>query len=185
MLKNIIEQVNLDDFLKGRKKFEWNDDVMFKRMVKVRDSRSPPNFKLLLSFGGWNYCQETGGGCVDAYLVAMMETTCVVEVLDWEYPGKEDKETYTMLMREMADVFHKRNLLVTAAVPLAKSKMEDGFKVKELAEILDLVNVMTYDCHGGSWENRTGLNSPLYTLKTDKDKFSMKMIKSESIISKP
>ena len=35
-------------------------------------------------------------------------------------------------------------------------------KLIKLNHILDFINLMTYDLHGGGWENVTGLHTALY-----------------------
>jgi GH18 family chitinase len=58
--------------------------------------------------------------------------------------------------------FQPYNLLLTAAVGAGNSSIENGYEIDKLAPHLDFINLMTYDFHGGSWENVTGFHTALY-----------------------
>uniref|UniRef100_A0A8D0B099 chitinase n=1 Tax=Salvator merianae TaxID=96440 RepID=A0A8D0B099_SALMN len=60
----------------------------------------------------------------------------------------------------------KPRLLITAAVSAGKATIDAGYEIAELGKSLDIVNVMTYDFHGG-WDTFTGHNSPLYVGSAD------------------
>lgn len=51
--------------------------------------------------------------------------------------------------------------MLTAAFGPAKSTVQKGYELRELAKLLDHVHIMCYDYHG-SWDNKTGHNAPLY-----------------------
>ncbi|KAK0046289.1 chitotriosidase-1, partial [Biomphalaria pfeifferi] len=53
-------------------------------------------------------------------------------------------------------------LVLSAAVAGGKENIDVGYEVREIAESLDMINLMSYDFHG-SWESVTGHNSPLYS----------------------
>jgi len=98
--------------------------------------------------------------------------------LDWEYPGvaghngasgatPRDKSNFVTLVQEMKVAFEKEavtsgkaRLLVTAAVGVGKSTVEQAYNIRQLGQHLDWINLMTYDMHG-SWESQTGHNAPL------------------------
>ena len=60
----------------------------------------------------------------------------------------------------MSAVFRPRNWLLTAAVPAAVFRINDGYDVPRLAQALDFINVMTYDMHG-TWDNYADHHAPL------------------------
>ncbi len=61
----------------------------------------------------------------------------------------------------MRAVFNKHGWLLTAAVPVAKFRLEEGFEVTQLGQLLDQIHLMTYDLRG-SWVGYTHFTA-LYT----------------------
>lgn len=45
--------------------------------------------------------------------------------------------------------------------------IKTGYEIDKIAPYLDFINLMTYDFHGGSWENVTGLHTGLFARSTD------------------
>ncbi len=93
--------------------------------------------------------------------------------LDWEYPTAvgngnthtaADRHNATELFREFRrqlDVLGAtagKHYLLTAAIPAAKNSNK-YYELKTVSEILDYVNVMTYDFHG-AWDPFTDFDSP-------------------------
>jgi chitinase len=104
--------------------------------------------------------------------------------LDWEYPVvaghnsniqpfqdvTQDYANYITMLRVMKSEFNAESasapLLLTAAVGVGKHTADTAYNIPEMNKYLDLINLMTYDLHGG-WEDRTGCNANLYA--TDED----------------
>merc|ERR1712112_11440 len=87
---------------------------------------------------------------------------------DWEYPGnregsdiEHDKHDFTLLAQELGGALHDQGKLLTAALSADPKKAGEAYEVAEISEVLDLLNIMDYDYHGG-WEDFTGHNTPLY-----------------------
>jgi len=57
-------------------------------------------------------------------------------------------------------------LLLTAAVGVGKSTVEQAYDIPAMSELLDLIGLMTYDLHG-TWESVTGFNAPLFATAED------------------
>lgn len=97
--------------------------------------------------------------------------------IDWEYPGaygagdnpkayiQQDKENFTALLTEirlylehLQPATGKRYQLSIAGAP-GRSRLEN-IEGKEIAGIVDQVNIMTYDLHGG-WDHQTAHHTNL------------------------
>lgn len=137
-----------------------------------------PHLKTLISVGGWTW----SGRFSDVALTEQSRTTfaesCVQFIrdygfdgvdIDWEYPVEgglesnirrpEDGVNYTLLLRELreqldaAALVDGREYLLTIASPAGWDKLRH-LELAELNEILDWINVMTYDFRG-SWDLST------------------------------
>ncbi|MCU1676587.1 MAG: hypothetical protein JWM93_1345 [Frankiales bacterium] len=93
--------------------------------------------------------------------------------IDWEYPtaagagnvhSDADRHNATLLFQEFRrqlDAIGQtagKHYLLTAALPAAKNSA-NYYELKPVSEILDYINVMTYDFHG-SWDPYTDFDSP-------------------------
>ena len=73
----------------------------------------------------------------------------------------EDKENFTALLQEFRDQLDaKGSYLLTIAGAGGAEKMA-SMELLKVSEIVDWVNVMSYDFHGG-WDSTTGHNAPFY-----------------------
>ncbi len=52
--------------------------------------------------------------------------------------------------------------MLTIAVAAEKRTVLNGYDIVSIVDDVDFVNVMSYDYHG-SWDNKAGFNSPLYS----------------------
>ena len=100
--------------------------------------------------------------------------------VDWEYPGythavttvrPEDKQTYTLLLKEMRQRFDKEGKklgrhLVTSSATGATPIWLEHTDMREASKWLDTVNMMCYDWYNAV-EPNTGHDSPLYTNPAD------------------
>ena len=114
--------------------------------------------------------------CLDLYLGDYPKVIDGFD-LDWEFPGvgdaarPEDKHNLTLLMQEFRrqlDEAGRRNgrtYLLTAAVPTSPGLVQN-YELKELAEVSDWFNLMTYDFHG-AWDKVTNFTAPLYRATGD------------------
>lgn len=130
-----------------------------------------PELKVILSIGGWaadgfSQAASTKEGRETFAKTAM----AIVEKwdfdgmdIDWEYPcsdqagiayGPEDKENFTLLLTELRKILdsseskNNKKYLLTAAVG-GEQYFIDGTEMDKVAQILDYVNLMTYDLRGG------------------------------------
>ena len=80
--------------------------------------------------------------------------------LDWEFPAERgspasDRQKFSMLCQELADAYHSKGLLVTAAVKASTSAIQRSYEVAKISRSLDFINLMTYDLYG-SWDPKLG-----------------------------
>ncbi|KFD62705.1 hypothetical protein M514_09163 [Trichuris suis] len=160
---------------------EWNDVASFYDVMN-EFKRHDPNLKVLLSLGGWSFGTKkfknmsSSAELRTSFIASLMRFLRKYSFdgfdLDWEYPDTaSDRLAMVELCKAIAERFHWENrrgkkpaLLLTAAVAAGQDKIEKAYDVPALARqciftYLDFVNVMTYDFHG-SWETKTGINSP-------------------------
>lgn len=141
------------------------------------------NIKVLLSIGGW---EDSGNfPAVAASLDARKQFahSCVEQIrkfgfdgidVDWEYPcyadhkgTPADRSNFTILLKTTRDSLvalgkeQGKQLLLTAALP-AGASLAASFEIEKIADVLDMLNVMTYD-FSGPWDTVSGHNSPLYS----------------------
>lgn len=158
---------------------EWNDEKMYEKLQKLKQSN--PDLKTLIAVGGWNaasYQFTTMVATASSRRTFIQSTLSFLQKygfdgldLDWEYPTKrggkpQDKQDFAVLVKELKEAFAGEGYLLTAAVPAGKTNIDDGYDAGSLAINLDFINLMSYDLHG-SWDRKTGENSPLYPSSTD------------------
>jgi len=139
--------------------------------------------KVLLSLGGWEDSDNFPAIAATPLLRAAFARSCLEAIseygfdgidIDWEYPGYVDHKgtpgdarNFTLLLQTVRDSLSAygartgRTYLLTAALP-AGANHAANIEVKKIAEILDQLNIMTYD-FSGPWDSRSYHNSPLYS----------------------
>ncbi|MGA7160538.1 MAG: glycosyl hydrolase family 18 protein [Bacteroidota bacterium] len=138
--------------------------------------------KVMLSIGGWEDSNIFPVVASTEALRTEFAHACIEAIkkfdfdgidIDWEYPGyvdhngtPADSVNSTLLLTDLRDSLdtygmriHKK-MLLSAALPATTDHLS-GFEIGKLTDILDMMNVMTYD-YNGSWSPRSGHNSPLY-----------------------
>ena len=83
--------------------------------------------------------------------------------IDWEYPthrgtsGPEDKEKYTLLLKEIREAYQKYKVPFTlsASVSAGRRIISTAYEIPKIVKYVDWVNIMAYALHG-AWEDKTG-----------------------------
>ena len=143
--------------------------------------------RIMLSIGGWDDSYNFPAVAASESLRVAFSHSCVDVIkkfdldgidIDWEFPELTehhgmpgDKYNYTLLMRDVRDSLESyghqigKHLLLSAALPASEKELSH-FEIDSVAEIFDMLNVMTYD-YNGSWSPISGFNAPLYSWRSD------------------
>ncbi|MGB2867384.1 MAG: glycosyl hydrolase family 18 protein [Bacteroidota bacterium] len=170
----------IDDWILGGERVNRTGDRI--PGTSLADRAHAHNVKALVSIGGWGGSTEFSQIAASLQKRATFAAACVHLVrdyrldgvdIDWEYPcyaphngTPDDKLNFTILLQNIRDSLDilgnemGRHLLLTAALP-AGSPHADGIDIGEVAQILDYLNIMTYD-FANPWTELSGHNSPLY-----------------------
>jgi chitinase len=155
---------------------------------------SHPGLKTLISVGGWTWSGNFSDVALSETSRLRFARSCAAFVqqyqfdgvdIDWEYPvagglpgnmhRPEDRVNYTLLMaalRAQLDslaAVNQRPYYLSIAAPAGVGNYVN-LQLRELSEILDWVNIMTYDFHGpygGEADAVTNFNAPLYRVPED------------------
>ncbi len=137
-----------------------------------------PHIKTLISVGGWTWSGRFSDVALTEASRTLFAESCVEFIrtynfdgvdLDWEYPVEgglpsntrrpEDGVNYTLLLEEirrqldLAANEDGRPYLLTIASPAGWDKVRH-LEIDRLSEILDFINIMTYDFRG-AWDLTT------------------------------
>lgn len=155
------------------------------KMLKVRHS----HLKTLISIGGWTGSgrfsdavttaqrrRDFASSCIELFLIRWPGVFDGIDI-DWEYPvccglpenayRPEDKRNFTLLIEELRRQLDDlgrttgQQYLLTAALPAGRDQPTISFELRQCAEILDWINVMTYDMSGSNDSGFTNFNAPL------------------------
>lgn len=140
--------------------------------------KNNPDLKVLLSLGGWGGCAT----CSDVFSTKEGRRDFAHSVkntifrlgadgidLDWEYPAvqgppgheykPEDKPNFTLLVKALRDSLP--NGIITFAAGGYQDYLDSAIAWKEVMQVVDFVNLMTYDLVNG-YSTVTGHHTPLY-----------------------
>lgn len=139
-----------------------------------------PDLKIVLSIGGWgaggfsDMALTEGGRRAFAASVAEALDRCALDGvdIDWEYPCNDqagidadprDRENFTHLMQALRDAVGHRIVSIAAG---AGDYFVRDTQMDKLADILDYVQVMTYDMRSG-FCTQAGHHTALYATRGD------------------
>lgn len=145
-----------------------------------------PNLKVLVSVGGWSWSDKFSDVALTDESRIIFANSCIDFMreygfdgidIDWEFPVRgglpdniyrqEDKENFTLLLKELRETFDTQGQIDNKSYILtfaggASSMFTDNIELEEIHKYVDFANIMSYDMHG-SWDKYTDFNSPLYT----------------------
>jgi chitinase len=154
-------------------------------LVALRETN--PELKVLLSIGGWGAGNFSEAALTDASRARFADTAVALVRkhdldgldIDWEYPAHpgpgishrpEDKQNFTLLLQAirakldaLSQAHGGRRYLLTIAA--ADGEAARGLEIARISEVLDWINLMTYDFYG-SLTPTTGHHASLYRSRT-------------------
>ncbi|WP_289356015.1 glycosyl hydrolase family 18 protein [Paenibacillus sp. S-12] len=144
-----------------------------------------PHLKTLFSVGGWTWSNRFSDVAANEQYRINFAKSAVDAIreygfdgidIDWEYPGVEgikgnsyspnDKFNFTKLLAEVrkqldaAGAQDGKQYLLTLATG-ASQRYIDNAEMDKVMQLVDFINIMTYDFHGG-WEKATNHTTGLY-----------------------
>ncbi|GAF21879.1 MULTISPECIES: glycosyl hydrolase family 18 protein [Shouchella] len=144
-----------------------------------------PHLKTVISVGGWTWSNRLSLVAATEETRDTFAQSAVDFVraygfdgldLDWEYPvsggmpenerSPEDKQNHTKLLEATREALDKagqedgKEYLLTIASSASPSYLENN-EMEKLANILDWIQIMTYDLNG-TWQAQNGHNAPLF-----------------------
>src|SRR5918995_3079144 len=161
------------------------------RLLKERH----PHLKTMISMGGWTgsgrfsdavATQERRrafvASCIELFLTRSPGVFDGIDI-DWEYPvccglpensyRAEDRRNCTLLFEELRRQLDAlgattgQRYLLTAAIPAGREIPVTSFELREAGQILDWINVMTYDMTGSQRSGVTNFNAPFAESSAD------------------
>jgi len=153
-----------------------------------------PHLKTLISIGGWTWSEHFSNVAMTEQSREIFAQSCVNFMLeyefdgidlDWEYPVEgglsgnnhhpDDGVHLTLLLQRIRELLDEledvtgHNYFLTIAAS-ANPVMMDHLELDALADILDWINIMSYDFHGpwsGDGDLVTNFNAALYPIPED------------------
>lgn len=155
-----------------------------------------PHLRTLISMGGWGGSwgfsdvaatpegrKRFVASAIELFLARWPGIFDGIDI-DWEYPvhgglpdngyRPEDRRNCTLLFEEFRRQMDAlgtnptgERYLLTAAIPAGRALPLSTFELRELGQILDFVNVMTYDINGSGESGITNFNAALRPTSTD------------------
>jgi GH18 family chitinase len=138
--------------------------------------------KVIPSIGGWTLSDKFPAIAADSVKRHRFASQCAHLIrdfkfdgidIDWEYPGyiehkgtRDDKVNFTLLMQAIRDSIDavgktiNTKMILSAALGCGDTTMLN-IEYDKIKNILDYLNMMTYDFNG-TWSEETNHNSPLY-----------------------
>lgn len=150
--------------------------------TSVIDLAHQSSCKVMVSVGGWTLSDNFPTIAASSSLRTHFASECCRLIrfyhfdgidIDWEYPGftehsgtTSDKQNFTLLLQEIRDSINSQGLADGKNYYLSACFSADPMKAQDIewnnvSQILDMINVMTYDFFG-AWDCLANHNSPLF-----------------------
>ena len=170
---------------------EWKDGFfdLFDQIAELK--RKYPSLKANLSIGGWGvdgfsdvaYYENSRNAFVNNVMEWVEEYGFDGVDIDWEYPVNgangiikarpSDKTNFTLLMRKLRSALDDTEKRLNKKLTLSFAggafyPYLDWVEPRKISQIVDYVNLMTYDFYG-EWSKTTGHHSNLFRSSYQED----------------
>lgn len=163
----------------------WDEPIKgnFKQLMKLKEEN--PHLKTIISVGGWSWSNRFSDVAANPEFRENFANSAVDFIrkygfdgvdIDWEYPvggglpgnstRPEDKQNHTLLLQAVRDKLDAaeevdgKEYVLTIASGAGPDYVENN-ELDKIADIVDWINIMTYDFNGG-WQTISAHNAPLY-----------------------
>ncbi|HEY2491962.1 MAG TPA: glycosyl hydrolase family 18 protein [Paenibacillus sp.] len=164
----------------------WDKPIKgsFGQLINLK--KANPHLKTIISVGGWSWSNRFSDVAATAATREVFANSAVNFLrkyqfdgidLDWEYPvggglagnsyRPADKQNHTLLLQAVrdklnaAEIVDGKKYLLTIASGASPTYVANN-EMSSIVNILDWINIMTYDFNGG-WQTVSAHNSPLYS----------------------
>lgn len=86
--------------------------------------------------------------------------------IDWEYPTVNDRDNFEALLMELKESLSPLGYILSIAAAPDKWRAREFYNIKKISEVVDFINLMTYDFHG-TWNNEVGHHAQFYPHRKD------------------
>lgn len=149
-----------------------------------------PSLQIVISVGGWTWSSPFSDMAltpasrklfIDSAVQFIRDNNLDGLDIDWEYPAlvgdgnvhrPEDKQNYTLLLKELRTRFdqeekllHRR--LITSIAVAGSQEFLDNTEMAKVQLYVDSVNLMAYDYYEPDSDSTTGHHAPLFTDPAD------------------
>ena len=152
----------------------------FNQLTKLKAAN--PKLETMISIGGWTWSKNFSAAAATPQSRQVFVDSCVDFMntygfdgidIDWEYPVSgglyagtaADKQNYTLLLAAFKEKLSAQSAVdgedhpLTIAAPAGPTTIPN-MDSKNIGAIIDWMNLMSYDFHGG-WDSITGHNAPM------------------------
>ncbi|XP_071439578.1 chitinase-3-like protein 2 [Hetaerina americana] len=161
-----------------------SDTDIYGRVVALKKRNS--NLKVMLSVGGYGDSDgfpfvvssaERRKRFVKQAVNLLQEFSFDGMDLDWEFPGiagkTKERGNFTLLLKDLYPALQLHKLILSVAVAAPRTVIDSAYEVREMAKVVDFVNLMSYDFRFYVWYlPMTGSNSPLFRRSEEEGLFS-------------
>lgn len=87
--------------------------------------------------------------------------------IDWEFPSTpDDKHSFVLMLQDLKYAFVSLGYVLSVAVAADKLRADIAYDIPQISQVVDLINLMTYDFHG-AWDKTVGHHAQMFPFSKD------------------